>query len=196
MRRLKLLEEYKYIKASPLLYRGKRVYWLQKEGLNMIYNTDEKIVKRELSALIPHYLSCGEFYFALKDKAEVETYDTEFDVTFQYNSQQINFRPDILVQTMGYNYLVEIDNKQQKYLISKKVKNYEDFSNSNEDRKYFDKYPRVLIISNAAEKFKTKIEEIKKLPINYFLTEFDKLDNIEKDVWLKVDKKERCRIWD
>ena len=172
MRRLKIMEESGYVRVIDHLYSGENVYCVTKKACSVLGLTYDGITKTDK---LIHYLACTDFYFSVKNKGVKSVY-LEYQYYFNHNGRKYSFRPDLVIE-IDRPYLVEIDLSGKRF--ESKVESWETFYESDSYRRYFDKYPPIIIVSTQKDKIMQEIERIKRVDLNYVYKDYEEVKGWE-----------------
>ena len=157
-----------YIKVLDYVDNREFVYCITKKGCNVL-NIEYKSVKRNTK--LHHSLACVDFYFSVKPKGVKDLY-LEQQYYYKLKSKQYSFRPDLVIQIDRW-YFVEVDLSGRRF--EEKVKRWEGWYVTGSYKKWFDKFPPIIIVSKNIEKAQRAIDCCKTVDLNYIYMDYEEV---------------------
>jgi len=165
MRRLKQLQEGKYIKIIDYFLNGEHVYTITKRGCGII---DVEYISNNKTNKLLHALAVSDAYFYLKSMNNIKEFKLEHVYKFKYNSKKYIYRPDAIVNIdRCYFVEVELSNKR----LDRRVRTWEALYLNG----MFAQYPPIIIISNNIVKVQSIIDKCKKENLIYIFKDYNEI---------------------
>lgn len=192
--RLSQMEADKYIRSERITFTGEKIFKLLKKGHEIVveHTGAEFEYRKSFTCQTQHSVKVAQTYIAFKEKFDLINFDVEKDLDV--------VRPDaycvINKEGKDLDFFIEVDLAMGKYSpkqFRKKVERYEELTRT-PLAKYFNPFPPVLIITNFTGRVKKEIKEAKQLGINYYLTEYENLDKLDKEVFMNIDNDRRIKV--